>query len=382
MIHLTTHEIGSLAKPEWRVKAALGKPIGKREQDEAIFWGKRLDIHYQPLLEILSKETLSVTDKEKIKEWACIYAIRMLEQTGLDIIYDGEQQRSEMYHYAVNRSNGFVFRGLVRSFDNKYYQKAACVAVPKLKKPWHLEELDLLKKTTQRKIKIPITGAYTIAAWSFDEYYSKKIIELGSVQALIHKEAARRQFILDIARNLIRPNIKLLLEQGAQWIQIDEPAATTIPAEVPLFVQAFNESVKGLTGEFSVHICYSDYSLLFPHIQKMENCSQYALELSNRDAKTLGTKDSDRPGYEILKLFKKYKIPSRIGLGVTDIHTDFLETPELIRDRALYAIKVLGNPMLVDLTPDCGLRTRTWEISYKKLSAMTKGALQAEKILG
>src|SRR5207302_8855271 len=117
----------------------------------------------------------------------------------------------------------------------------------------------------------------------------KQINELGSSNALKSKEKARREFVLDIARNLIRPNIKMLLEKGAEWIQIDEPAATTIPSEVPLFVESFNESVKGLKGEFSVHICYSDYRLLFPHIQKMENCSQYALELSDRKSTRLNS---------------------------------------------------------------------------------------------
>ncbi len=172
-----------------------------------------------------------------------------------------------------------------------------------------------------------------------------------------------------------------LLDNGAQWIQIDEPAATTIPSEVGLFVDSFNESIKGLKGEFSVHICFSNYNLLFPHIQKMENCSQYDLELSNRDSKELGTKEGDRPGYEILKSFKKYNIPSRIGLGVTDIHSDFIESPELIRDRILYASKILGDPLLVNPSPDCGLRTRTWEVAYQKLVNQTDGTRLAESLV-
>lgn len=380
-IHFITHEIGSLAKPEWRVKVALGKKIENKDVDDAILWGEKMGIDYSGLIELLKKRSLSTKDRNAIKHWSSRYAVAMLDKAGIDVVYDGEQQRSEMYQYAVNRSSGFVFRGLVRSFDNKYYQKAACVGKPKIKKPWHTEELLYLQKMTTKQIKIPITGAYTIAAWSFDEHYSKKALELGSISAQKSKEKARRTFVLDIAKNLIRPNIKMLLDKGATWIQIDEPAATTIPSEVPLFVESFNESVKGLKGEFSVHICFSDYKLLFPHIQKMENCSQYALEFSNRDLKTPGTKEGDRPGYEILKWFKKYKIKSRIGLGVTDIHTDFLESPQLVRDRILYASKILGDPNLINPTPDCGLRTRTWEVSYKKLLATVEGSRLAEKVL-
>lgn len=380
-IRFVTHEIGSLAKPEWRVKVAQGLPIERADIDDAIIWGEKLGISHGPLVTLLRKKDLSTGEKKQIKHWASIYATTLIDKAGIDVMYDGEQQRSEMYQYAVNRSSGFVFRGLVRAFDNKYYQKAACVGKPTIKKPWHVDELLAIQKITQKPIKIPITGAYTIAAWSFDEHYQKKAVDFGSKSALYTRTKARRAFVLDIARRLIRPNIKMLLEKGATWIQIDEPAATTIPEEVPLFVESFNESIKELKGQFSVHICFSDYRLLFPHIKQMENCAQYALEFSNRDSKTPGIKKEDRTGYEILKWFKKYKIPSRIGLGVTDIHSDFLESPQLVRDRILYATKILGDPDLVNPTPDCGLRTRTWEVSFKKLLAVSEGARMAERIL-
>jgi 5-methyltetrahydropteroyltriglutamate--homocysteine methyltransferase len=384
MAYLITHEIGSLAKPEWRVKAGRGIPFTQKDIESAAEWGARLGLYHDPLLAILKKKNPTEEERAEVIRWSSRYGLGLIEHAGVDVVYDGEQQRSEMYQHAVNLSEGFVFRGLVRSFDNKYYKKAACVGRPEVKKPWHVDEFLLLKKLTNRKIKIPITGAYTIAAWSFDEYYAKQVGELGSAKALVSREKARRQFILDVARYLIRPNVKSLIDAGAQWIQIDEPAATTIPSEVPLFVESFNESVKGLKGEFSVHICYSNYNLLFPHIQQMDQCSQFDLELSNRDLKTKGIREGDRPGYEILRLFKKYKIQSRIpriGLGVTDIHSDFIEPPELIRDRILYAVDVLGDPGLVNPSPDCGLRTRTWEVAYQKLVNQTAGTRLAESVL-
>lgn len=375
MTKLITHEIGSLAKPEWRVKLVTGQKITRKDSQDAKSWGKRLSLDYGPLVELLNKKTIPV---KEVMHWASVYALKMEEKAGLDLVYDGEQYRSEMYQYPVTHSKGFEFRGTVRSFDNKYYKKAAVVTKPKLATFWHLDEYLHLKKLTGRKIKIPITGAYTIAAWSFDEHYAKKVTGLGSKSSFALSAKARRDFVLDVARNLIRPNIEVLVKNGCEYVQIDEPAATTIPSEVPLVVDSFNESVRGLKGEFSIHICFSDYSLLFPHIQKMTNCSQYALEFANRDSRKLGTKDEDRPGYQVLKLFKKYKIGRRIGLGVTDIHTDFIESPELVRDRILYAVKVLGDPELINPTPDCGLRTRTWEVAFKKMQNTVLGTRLAE----
>lgn len=380
---LITHEVGSLAKPEWRVRGIAGTPIGQRDVEQATTWGQRLQIDNGPLLDVLlsaqaSGVALSPEQKKEVRHWASVYGTRLQEVAGLDVVYDGEQNRSEMYEHAVRRAHGFESRGLVRAFDNKYYRKFAVTQEPSVKSPWHTDELLEIQRITEKDIKVPITGAYTIAAWSFDEHYRK---QQGSQDRVQVAKDARREFILDVARNLIRPNIEDLIDKGAKWIQIDEPAATTVPSEVPLFVEAFNESTRGLDSEFSVHICFSDYELLFPHITEMENCSQYSLEFANRDSRELGTREGDRPAYEVLRLFNQYGIDARIGLGVTDIHSDFIESPELVRDRILYAANVLGDPRRVNPSPDCGLRTRTWDVAFDKLSSTVNGARLAEQLL-
>ena len=371
-----THEVGSLAKPEWRVKAVAGTKIGANDIQLAIFWGDRLGIDYHPLLELLGRGPEA---RRQIRDYAALYAVRLQEVAGLDVIYDGEQDRAEMYEHSVRASSGFAVRGLVRAFDNKYYNKAACVETPGIKKPWHDDELIRLQGLTNRRIKVPITGAYTIAAWSYDERYAQGG-QVGTEAGLEKRQAAREELVLEIARELVRPNIASLIKKGATWIQIDEPAATTVPGEIPLFVQSFNESIKGLKGaEFSVHLCYSDYRLLFPDIREMENCAQYSLEFANKDLKELGVSEAARPGYGVLKLFRENNILSRIGLGVVDIHSDFAESPELVRDRILYAADILGDPALIIPSPDCGLRTRNWDVAFQKMSAVVEGARLAAR---
>ena len=375
---MLTHEIGSLAKPEWRVKSARGLPITQQNIDEAVSWGKRLGIDTDNLVSLLKKSKRTAEANKEIHRLSSFFGLRLMEHAGIDIVYDGEQQRTEMYHQAVSQTGGFEFYGHVRSFDNKYYRKGACVDKPKFTKAYHLEEFKQISKMTRRPLKVPITGAYTIGDWSYDEYYSKRTFDIGTSAGRSARKAARRKFVLDVARYVIKPNIQALVKAGAAWIQIDEPAVTSHPDEVPIFVESFNASTEGLRGTFSVHICFSDYANLFPHITKLKNCSQYALEFANRDSRNLGTRDSDRPGYQVLKLFKKYKIPGAIGLGVTDIHTDFLEPVELVRDRILYAVKVMGDHRLIFPTPDCGLRTRSLDIAYEKLKRTVIGTRLAE----
>lgn len=380
--HFLTHEIGSLAKPEWRVSGVSDRSVPEAHIQEADRWARLLDIDHAKLVTLLRQKKRGSKDKELIKKWASLFAIRLQEKAGLDLVYDGEQQRVEMYEYPVSQSLGFAFKGHVRSWDNKYYKKAAVITKPRIKKPWHVDEFLWAKQQAISRLKVPMTGPYTIAAWSYDEYYTKASFGFGTKSTRLLRQKARRAFVTDIAKYLIRPNIKALVEAGATWIQIDEPAVTTYPEDIPIFVEAFNQATTGIKNcTFSIHICFSDYTKLFPHIQNILNCSEYTFEFANRDSTDLGLNKHERIGYEILDWFKKYRITSTIGLGVIDIHSDFIESPQLVRDRILYAVKVMGDPRLVNPSTDCGLRTRTWKVSFAKLENMVAGARLAERLL-
>jgi 5-methyltetrahydropteroyltriglutamate--homocysteine methyltransferase len=55
-IRFVTREIGSLAKPGWRVKAISGRPVEERDIEEAQKWGERLGVErVGDLTEILRK---------------------------------------------------------------------------------------------------------------------------------------------------------------------------------------------------------------------------------------------------------------------------------------------------------------------------------------
>jgi 5-methyltetrahydropteroyltriglutamate--homocysteine methyltransferase len=378
-IRFVTREIGSLAKPGWRVKAMAGRPVAKNDVAEARKWGERLGIETEELRDILRKgEGFSDEERHKIQDYASLYGIRLLQEAGLDVVYDGEQRRSEMYDHAVRHATGFETRGTVRSFDNKYYTKAAVVERPLVEKAYDREEFEFVRSHADRAVKVPFTGAYTIVDWSYDEHYARDGTMLGAPAK--ERAEARRRFAVDVARDVVRPNVAGLVEAGAEWVQIDEPAATTRPGEVPLVVETFNATREGVDARASMHICFSDYESLFPHIEALDDCYELQLEFSNRDSRELGTRDADRPGYDVLTRFAESAWDGKVGLGVIDIHTNFIEPPELVRDRILYAARVLG-PERLEVNTDCGLRTRTWEVSLQKLENMVEGTRLAEKEL-
>jgi 5-methyltetrahydropteroyltriglutamate--homocysteine methyltransferase len=378
---LLTHELGSLAKPNWRVRAAAGRPVEDADVEDARAWGERLEVpDHGGLLDLLRRAPLDASGRAEVRRWGSRYGVRLLESVGLNVVYDGEQQRSEMYQWAVAHAKGFEWRGSVRAFDNKYYSKAAVTGPVGLREPYHNEEFAFVREVARAELKVPITGAYTIADWSFDEHYF-----VDPAVGTPHggpRRAARRRLVLDVATDLIRPNLESLIGLGARWLQIDEPAGSTGQEELDLFVESFNASVRGLEGVFSTHLCFSDYDLFFPAIEGMTECRQFAVGFANYDGRDLGTAADDRPGYRVLPKFRDLPYRPILGVGVLDIHTDFIEPPELVRDRVLHSVEVFEDPARIHVIPDCGLRTRSWEVAHAKLRNMVEGVELAKKDLG
>ena len=359
-------EIGSLPKAPWLLNYLRGRDVGPSGLDHLAKWSKTSGFEKESETRTILAEPKSAAKQARLRELASIFAIRYLESIGLDYVYDGEENRIEMYEHPVRNSGGFEFYGHVRSFDSRYYRKAACVSKVTFRQAYHLDEFLLIKQHAKRRVKVPITGPYTIAEWSFNEYYQKqRAADYMDFRKL--KFEAKRDFVLDVAKQIIQPNLKALVDAGAEWIQVDEPALTTKPDEVPFFVDAYNECTAGISSKLSVHICFSDYRLLYPHILDLKNCSQLALEFANRD-------DEKRSAYDQLKLLNEFSDNREVGLGVADVHVDKIESPELIKDRIEYASKILRDPARIYVNPDCGLRTRSWDVAYAKLTNIVRGA--------
>lgn len=392
-------EIGSLAKPRWRTRG-IKQQLSSEDLKEAEQWADKLNItNFHDLAKGILKESDPKERSKTVLELSTLYGLRLLETAGLSNVgVGGEQQRVEMYEHVIRAVEGVSFLGHVQSFDYKYFRKAVALEQVKRKHPIYLDEFSDVKKHAHAPVKVPITGPYTLVDWSFNDYYLGK--QTGS-NLRERKIEARRQFLLDMVERVLRPEIHDLIEAGATWIQIDEPAVTTHPepVEMEMFVEAWNQTVKGFSCRFSNHTCYPSeigYKILAEHAPKLEKCSQLALEFANRDSVRLGTDDSTREGYQSLRGFVDNGFDGEFGLGVVHVHDfagevspaagvvqgrDIVETPELVRDRLLYASKIIGDPAKVWANPDCGLRTRTWEIALAKLRSVVKGADLARKTL-
>ena len=88
-----------------------------------------------------------------------------------------------------------------------------------------------------------------------------------------------------------------------------------------------------------------------------------------------------RRGEEDIQLFKEYKAPFTLGLGVIDVKTQDVESPALVADRIRRALEVVPAERLV-VNPDCGCVHLPRDVAFAKLTAMVEGAKMVRGELG
>jgi len=83
---------------------------------------------------------------------------------------------------------------------------------------------------------------------------------------------------------------------------------------------------------------------------------------------------------DLLAMFEKNPFTKDLSLGVLDVHSHVVETPEEVKGRIMRGAGVLpAERIWVD--PDCGLKTRTVDEARAKLTAMMAGVREVRATL-
>src|SRR5262249_20540018 len=156
------------------------------------------------------------------------------------------------------------------------------------------------------------------------------------------------------------------LEAGARIVQIDEPALSVRPAELPFAIEALHVMVDGLPAYYVSHACFGAFEAIYPGLLD--------LPVDNLDLAI------SHSALDLLGMFGTAPSRKDLSLGVLDVHSHVVETPEQITPRIRRGLDVLpADRIWVD--PDCGLKTRTVEEARDKLAAMMAAVRQA-RVLG
>ena len=277
------------------------------------------------------------------EEKATAFWMETQETLGLDVLVDGEQYRGDMVAFFAEKMPGFELGDLVRSYGNRYYHKPIILDEVQWPGPMTVEWWKFAQSFTSKPVKGMLTGPYTVMDWSFNEHYPD-----------------RRSACLALAGE-IRKEVEALIEAGAKIIQIDEPATSVRPEELPLVIEAMHKVTEGLPAYFITHICYGAFRLIYPRMLEIP-VDNFDLEMSNNQL-------------SLLDLFREHRFHKDISFGVQDVHSHVVETVSAIEDRLRQALEVLDLEQ-VWVDPDCGLKTRTVEEAQEKMRVLVAAVKQ------
>ena len=269
------------------------------------------------------------------------------ERTGLDTVVDGEMRREEMVEFFAHRIGGYEFNGPVKVWGHNYFDKPSVVGEVSYEEPWLVDEFEFTASVATKPVKVPITGPYTLASWSFDEVYDDE-------RALAH----------DLA-DLVNEEVESLVDAGARYVQIDEPALATTPDDHALVGECLDRIVSGIDEDVRIglHVCYGDYSRIYPEVLDYP-VDEIDLELCNGD-------------YEQIDVFESPEFTTDLALGVVDAHDAEVESVERIERNIRQGLRVVP-PERLTVSPDCGLKLLPREAAYKKVENLVTAARNVE----
>jgi 5-methyltetrahydropteroyltriglutamate--homocysteine methyltransferase len=305
-------------------------------------------------------------DLAQAKLDATLLWIKAQEDAGLDIIGDGEQSRQHFVHGFLEQVDGIDFEHKVTMGirNNRYdAQVPQVVSELKLKGRVHGTEAQFLRAHTTRKIKFTLPGPMTIIDTVADRFYGDKVKMAFAFAELLNQEA------------------RALQADGVDVVQFDEPAFNVYMADAADWgVKALEIACAGLTCTKAVHICYG-YGIKANTDWKAtlgDQWRQYAqvfpaLAQSSIDQVSLECFQSHVPP-DLMALLKG----KDVMVGVIDVASDVIETPEQIADTIGTALQYVAKDKLFPCT-NCGLAPMSRDIAMKKLQALGLGAALARE---
>jgi 5-methyltetrahydropteroyltriglutamate--homocysteine methyltransferase len=145
------------------------------------------------------------------------------------------------------------------------------------------------------------------------------------------------------------------------------------------FVDIFNRTVETIAGKTRVctHLCFGNYKAravgprriapMFPDFLDF-TCDEIHVEMASRE-------------FAEIELIAKIAERTDVAVGIVDVKSYYIESPEDIADRIKLCLKHAPADRLV-FAPDCGLsQTARWA-AKRKLAHMVAGAARVKKQLG
>jgi 5-methyltetrahydropteroyltriglutamate--homocysteine methyltransferase len=317
--------IGSLPKPADLFKAEMA-PLA--EQDGA---------------------AMRAMQEAAVVDWLGVQA-----ELGVDLAVDGElYRRSMVTHFLEGWGCAEIHPDAVWVLDNMYGQRPVIHGPATRPRDLLAGWFRFAAERSRRPLKATVTGPYTLRDWAFDRHYPS---HSAAVEALAEH---------------VREEVLGLVEAGARYLQIDEPAFVTRydqPAELDVAVRAMRRVLEGVPSDVLVftHMCYGAFHEVYPKMLDLP-ASVFCLELSHVSP-------------ELLDVLRREPFPPdrAIGFGVVDAMDPRVETVDEVEARIRRALEYF-RPEQLWLNPDCGLQTLPRDAAIGKMRSLVEAAARVRE---
>jgi len=287
------------------------------------------------------------------------------KQYGIDVITDGELNRFEPNHpdtngmieYFIRRFSGINTR--IGVTDWKTFQRNETMSFRRKPAGVVYDEIGEgslnLYEDCARSVnlanapfKFTLTSPYMLARTLQDNYYN-------DFEAML----------MAIADTLAAQ----LSDLPCACVQVDEANLPGNPTDSGICLKAMNRLLDEIKVERAVHLCFGNYggqtiqkgtwNSLIDFLNNL-HCDHLILELKHRPI-------------EDLEVLKSIDERIKIGIGVIDIKTNYIETADEIASLMEITEKKLGKERLKYVHPDCGFWMLKRSVADRKMEALVRG---------
>ncbi|TWH73015.1 5-methyltetrahydropteroyltriglutamate--homocysteine methyltransferase [Modestobacter roseus] len=330
---LPTMVVGSLPQPDWLIDR------------------ERLGHQFPPRVRAAELWRIPAEHLAEAQDDATLAAIRSQEEAGLDVVTDGEIRRESYSNHFATALAGLDLDspGHVRNRSGIDIPVPRVTGELRRPAPVQVADVEFLRAHTDRAVKITVPGPFTMAQQAQDDHY-------GDDRALALAYA-----------DVVRAEIADLFAAGADIVQVDEPWLQARPEIARRYgAEALTRAVEGAAGPVHVHLCFGYAAMV------AERPAGYSFlpELADVPVAAVSVETAQS------SLDPATLRPLRgtgIALGVLDLSTPEVETPQVIADRVRRALDSVDVTKLM-LSSDCGLKYLPRASAAGKMRALAEAA--------
>ena len=325
------------------------------------------------------------------------------QETGIDVVNDGEQGRGQYATYVKERLTGFEGERAVRTrprlddtdfpefaatqthLSSRSMPQPACTG-PISWKDWAAAQRDI-DTFKQVSANIPVEEVFMTAAspgvianFLPNEYYPTEEAYLYGL-AEVMKDEYNAIVNAGLVLQIDCPDLAMTRVSQFSHLSVDE-----FKKVVELHVEVINYALAGIDPErMRLHLCWGNTEGPHHHDIPLKEIVDLALKARPVGLSFEGA--NPRHAHE-WKVWQDVRLPEGKVLipGVLDTTTNFIEHPELVAQRIVNYANMVGRENVI-AGSDCGFGTSAWgrkvetNIVWAKLASMVEGARLASQEL-